>query len=95
MEIQVYLQSLTGKIFKILPMFENEDETLNTYMAHLVAELSGGSFSFPELSSDAGYISLFNGVNYILHHDCSVKQCKREVFNMLSVVDVLIEKYGR
>lgn len=93
MDVQAYLHSLTGKIFKILPMYESGDETVFIYMEHLVAELSGGSFSFPELGSDASYISVLNNINFILHHECSVDQCKREVFNMLSSIDNLKEKY--
>ena len=95
--LNAYLQSLTGRIFKILPMKEQmlagDGVYLDRYLATLSLEMQGASRTFLELQESAEYIALLNTVNGLCE-DTPLPFLKREVFKMLSLVDKLKAEYG-
>lgn len=85
MELQNFLSSLIDKIYKVLPMYEAGDEGVFVYIERFVAELKGGMYTFPALQSEGQYISIINNLNYILHCQCSVEECRRQTFDSISL----------
>lgn len=82
-----FLNSLEGRIFKILPLYEQkmrgEESYVEVCLDSLRIELTGAMSTFEALGSNADYISILNTVNYLAENDVTVAVCKREVFKML------------
>ena len=95
--LKAYLQSLTGRIFKILPMREQQEQGdnlyLDLYLESLSLEMHGACETFPCLRACPDYIMLLNTVNG-LYADTPLPFLKREVFKMLSAIDEIRDEYG-
>ena len=95
--LKAYLQSLTGRIFKILPMREQQEQGdnlyLDLYLESLSLEMHGACETFPCLRACPDYIMLLNTVNGLCA-DTPLTFLKREVFKMLSAIDEIRDKYG-
>lgn len=76
-----YLEKMTNRIFKILPMYEEECETLNEYVASLNREIFGNSklFFCEEFLLISGTLE---GLNYNNHKDI-----KSDVFKMCDLIE--------
>lgn len=94
MNLKNYLNSLTPKIFKILPMFEERDPGLPAYLERLLAELRGSTYTFPDLAMDGFYVSVINNLNYLLHYEFNKSECKRMVFDSISLVERIAQERG-
>lgn len=97
MRLTTYLCSLTGRIFKILPMREQEElgDTvfLDEYLSSLAIEMRGACDTFYELQDSPAYLVLINTVNGL----CATTPLpflKREVFKMIHIVENLKHTYG-
>lgn len=89
-----YFIGLKGKFYKILPMKESNDPTLEQYMKGLEKELIG-CHSYLALSSLGGeFTSLLCMLRYLIITDCDVKTVKGEVFKAIEVCEKLIKKGG-
>lgn len=84
--IQEYIQSLFGKIYKMLPIFEENKEALPIYAKSLAIELIGATFTFPVLKTEKHYIDIINIVNYIAENDIDHFTCKKQVFKCRDLV---------
>ena len=95
--LKAYLQSLTGRIFKILPMREQQEQGdnlyLDLYLESLSLEMHGACETFPCLRACPDYIMLLNTVNGLCA-DTPLSFLKREVFKMLSAIDEIRDEYG-
>ena len=95
--LKAYLQSLTGRIFKILPMREQQEQGdnlyLDLYLESLSLEMHGACETFPCLRACPDYIMLLNTVNGLCA-DTPLPFLKREVFKMLSAIDEIRYEYG-
>ena len=95
--LKAYLQSLTGRIFKILPMREQQEQGdnlyLDLYLESLSLEMHGACETFPCLRACPDYIMLLNTVNGLCA-DTPLPFLKREVFKMLSAIGEIRDKYG-
>ena len=93
-----FIKSLTGKIYKILPMKEDELKGktvhLNEYINSLSIEIIGATKTFPELVNEDGYISIINIINFMNNNEFDFKICKREVFKMLNYLNYLESQIG-
>ena len=82
-----FLDSLEGRIFKILPLYEQkmrgEESYVEVCLDSLRIELTGAISTFEELGENPDYISILNTVNYLAENDVTTVVCKREVFKML------------
>lgn len=87
MNLENYLHSLTPKIFKVLPMYEEADPGLSVYLERLLAELRGSTFTFPSLAGNSQYIAILNNLNYLLHYEYTKEECRRLVFDSISLVE--------
>lgn len=91
-----HLNSLVNQFFKILPIRENNDESLIIYLQRLQVELLGCQSLIIALNHDALYLSLISTLQYLIDNpDCSVKSVRREVFNAISVCNKLKSMYAK
>ena len=82
-----FINSLTDKTFKILPLYEEKNIFLFEHLDSLRVDLLGGTETFTVLESNQKYITLINIIQYMLNNEFTHKQCKREVFKMISIIN--------
>lgn len=82
-----YLQNLIDKVFKILPMKEEQCGTLPSYLRSLESELVGCYKLWDELADEPQFLALINVVNYLAVEEYDVAVCKREVFKAIHLVE--------
>lgn len=88
-----YFHNLVNQFFKILPMRENEESSLPTYMQSLQVELLGCQELIGDLHNDASYLTLLAVLQYLIDNpSCSVREVKREVFKCISICNKLHAK---
>lgn len=88
-----YLNFLISKVFKILPISEEQPETLKDYLSSLIIELTGNQTLISQIKCDANFLSLLGTLQYLTENDCSHKTIKREVFKCIGIIQDLQEKY--
>lgn len=89
-----YFSHLVNQFFKILPMREQNEETLPVYIESLHSELFGAKGLVPELYSDPLLLTLLSTLQYLIDNpQLSVSKVKREVFKAISVCNKLGAKY--
>lgn len=90
-----YFKNLVNQLFKILPMRENNEETLGAYMESLGLELTGFNDLFEAVDNDAGVVQILSIIRYLAGHpDSSVKTVRREVFRAISICNKLKDRYA-
>lgn len=92
--MHIYIKTLLGKLFKILPLREHEEKSLGEYTDSLWMEMSGAYMTFPCLQERTEYISVLNIVGYLATHPISIKQCRREVFKAIGLIEKIIAMTG-
>ncbi len=81
-----YFEVLVNQFFKILPMRENGEDSLPTYLESLRSELLGCEKIIVELDNDPLFISLVSILQYLIDSpEITVRETKREVFKAISV----------
>ncbi len=91
-----YFHSLVNCFFKILPIRESGESSLNTYMESLQAELIGCSSVIVGFDKDSSFLTLISILQYLIDHpSCSVKSVKREVFRAINICNRLQAKYDK
>lgn len=84
--IDKYFESLVNRFFKILPMRENGEASLETYMRSLQCELLGCKNLISLFKESDSYISLLSILQYLVDTpECPVADVKREVFKAISI----------
>ncbi len=92
--LQNYFARLVNQFFKILPMREDEEESLGAYMRGLQIELLGCQNFVNSLSDNPFYMSLLSILQYLIDTpDCSVSDVRREVFDAISICYKLKSSY--
>lgn len=90
-----YFGYLVNLFFKILPIRENERDTLCAYMESLQAEMLGCSNIIVAVHSDPMYLSLLSILQYLIDHPaCEMKVIRREVFKAISICNKLKSRYS-
>lgn len=90
-----YFSNLVNQFFKILPMRENEEDSLITYMQSLQMELFGCKSLIPELGENSFYLTLMSILQYLIDTpDSDVSVVKREVFRAISICHKLKSAYA-
>lgn len=83
----IYLNSVIGKLFKILPLREAGDTNeFRLYVDGLWSEMSGALKLFPELWDDPRYLSILSILGFLCMNEVSVEKCRREVFQSINIV---------
>lgn len=91
--VDKYLSGLINQFFKILPIKESGEPSLNEFMRSLQVELLGFGALMSFVKNDAMYLSLLAILQYLIDNDCDVPTVKREVFKSISVCKKLHKKY--
>lgn len=92
--LQNYFTRLVNQFFKILPMREDEEESLGVYMRGLQKELLGCQGFVNSLSDNPFYMSLLSILQYLIDTpDCSVSDVRREVFDAINICHKLKSSY--
>jgi hypothetical protein len=88
-----YLDYLISSFFKILPISENESDTLKEYLESLLIELSGNISLIEKIKYDGQFLSLLGTIQYFIDNNCTHKIYKREIFKCISILEKLQIKY--
>lgn len=89
-----YFKNLVNLFFKILPIRENNEDSLVVYMKSLQIELLGCKELIIILKNDPNYLTLLSILQYLIDNpECEVYKVKREVFRAISICNKLKSKY--
>ena len=91
--VDKYLNGLVNQFFKILPIKESGEPSLNEFMRSFQAELLGFGGLMAEIGNDSMYLTLLSILQYLIENDCDVPVVKREVFRAISICKKLHNKY--
>ncbi len=84
-----YFNTLVNKIFKILPIIENREDSISIYMESLGVELIGFQSLLPSVGEDPSYLSLLSIYKWLAENidesDEKYKVIRREVFHAISL----------
>lgn len=80
-----YLGGLVNQFFKILPIKESGEPSLNEFMRSLQVELLGHKGLMRYLKYDSMYMALLSILQYLIDNDCDTPVVKREVFKAISI----------
>lgn len=89
-----YFHNLVNQFFKILPMRENDEASLATYMQSLQVELLGCKEFIPEIRENSLYLTILSILQYLIDNpECTIREVKREVFRAISICNKLKSIY--
>lgn len=90
-----HFKSLVNQFFKILPMRENEEETLVTYMEGLQRELLGCHSLVMGTNHNPMFLSLLSILQYLIDNpDTEVSVVRKDVFKAISICNKLSSIYA-
>lgn len=97
-QISKYFKSLVNKVFKILPIIENQEESIATYLDSLGCELNGFKSLLPSVGEDPLFLSLLAIYKWLFdslsESDSEYKVIRREVFHAISICKKLEGRYA-
>ena len=94
LSLENYLNSLIGKIYKLLPLRESSQGTFPIYLRGLRDELFGFTGVVSKFSYDPSYVSILAILQFLVDSpECPVEDVRREVFSMISLCKRLISKH--
>lgn len=88
-----YLDFLVGRVFKILPIFEEAPDTLKDYLESLIIELKGNQSLIEEIKYDANFLSLLGTLQYFIDNKCNHRTYKREVFHCINIIEKIKNEF--
>ena len=89
-----YFNFLIGRVWKILPMWEEDNKDLQSYMESLQRELIGNMNLVEELKYDGYFITLLNKLEYLINEEYTNDICRKEVFECIDIVEKISKKYN-
>ena len=90
-----YFRALINLFFKILPIWESGESSLETYMRSLQAELLGCKELIEAIHDDPLFLSLISILQYLIDNpSVDVSVVKREVFRAISICNKLKARYA-
>lgn len=90
-----YLHTLVNLFFKILPLKESGEHSLDTYIRSLQIELLGCEGLIDAIHNDPSFISLISILQYFIDNpSCETPVVKREVFRAISICNKLSARYA-
>ena len=94
--LQNYFQYLVNHFFKILPMKEQGEDSVDVYMESLKFEILGFDNLFVLTDHSPDVISLLAILQRLIDDpSCEIAVVKREVFRAISICNKLKEKYAK
>jgi len=89
-----YLKYLINKVWKILPMYEENNSTLIPYLKKLQMELTGNLELIKELQYDGNLQTILNNIECIIAYDINHTECKKMVLDSIALIKLLQKRYG-
>lgn len=86
-----FYRHLINCIYKILPLKEDENDGLDDYIDSVLIQLYGSLNTYSDLNYNQQFISIINTLQYFKNNEYTVKQCKREVFRCINILQHMIE----
>lgn len=83
-----YFQNLINKIFKLLPLHEENVQTLDTYLYSLLCELAGGNRL---IIDDKYFIELLNNLENLQDIKNEYKIYRSQIFKCINICKKIIE----
>lgn len=91
-----YIKALINMFFKILPLREDREPTLCSYIKSVQNELIGCSDFVMEFHYDPNFLSLISILQYLIDHpDSPVDDVKREVFRAIRICEKIGSEYDQ
>lgn len=91
-----YFQYLVDHFFKILPMKEHGESSVDVYMESLKFEILGFNKLFTDTKHNASIITLLSILqNLIDSPSCDITIVRREVFHAISICNKLKDLYTK
>jgi len=95
--LQKYFKNMINMYFKILPMYEGNDNTLKSYMESLRDELIGCGGVVHSVKEDPQYMSLIATLQYMIdgieNGDLDKSKVKKNVFHAINICGKISERY--
>lgn len=88
-----YFNFLIGRVWKILPMSEEENAHLKEYMESLQRELIGNMNLVEDLKYNGYFITLLNKIEYLINEEYTHEICRKEVFECTSIIEKISNQY--
>lgn len=88
-----YFKFLINKTYKILPLKEENSETLKSYLESYLRELIGNQSLVSILVEEPRFITVLNTMQYLITEEYSAKTCKKEVFKCIRILEDINKKY--
>lgn len=88
-----YYDFLIGKVFKVLPMKEQNNVDLQKYLESLQREIVGNMTLISDLKCDGYFITLLNKIQFLISNDCENPVCKSTVFECIDLVNKIKAEY--
>lgn len=89
-----YLRALINKVYKILPMYEEENKNLRSYLQSLEREMAGCYKLYESLCDNAQFLSLIAIIRFLHAEDYTQQVCKQEVFKAIRLIEDIVERAG-
>lgn len=90
--VRIYLKSLINKVYKILPLKEEDSATIYQYLGGLAVEMQGCYDLHHELTESPQFMAALCVVQYLATEQYDVQTCRREVFKAINNISYLVEK---
>lgn len=88
-----YFDKLVNRVYKLLPLKEENSDTIDTYIKDLLFELTGNNEVIISLKNDGSFLSIIGRIEK-LQTESDIKTYRREVFNCIQNVTRLKRKYS-
>ena len=88
-----YFDFLINRTFKILPLKEENSETLIAYLESFQRELIGSKDLFSSLINEPKFISVLSSIQFLIDEEYSQAVCKKEVFKCIHILEEIRNKY--
>lgn len=87
------LSGLVNQFYKILPIKESGESTLQAYMSSLQREMLGCQSLILALGDDPQYLTLLSILQYMIDYECDVATVRSEVFKSISILKRMRDRY--
>lgn len=93
--LYVYLASLIHRFFKILPMKENGERSVDVYVHSLQCELLGCQHFLPEFCENESFMALLSVLEFLADEpECPIPVVRREVFKAINICNKLSKRFA-
>lgn len=88
-----YFELLINKTYKILPLKEENSETLQSYIESYLVELIGNKYLISILADEPKYLTMIGTLEYLSSQEYTTSICKKEVFKCIKIINDIKHKY--